>query len=178
MNLSSYRSSYKVKYKILNIFWFLISIIFFETKIPYPSKFKTYILRFFLADIGHHVTIKPNVKIKYPWNLSIGSHSWIGEYVWIDNLAKVEIGNNCCLSQGVYLLTGNHNYKKDSFDLIIAGITINDGAWVGAKAIVGPGVTFGVRAILATGSVANKDLLEHSIYQGNPAELKRKRVIE
>ena len=38
-----------------------------------------------------------------PWRLSIGDYSWIGEDVWIDNLAMVKIGKNVCVSQGAYL---------------------------------------------------------------------------
>ena len=61
------------------------------------------------------VVIKPNVKIKYPWNLYIGNNSWLGEKVWIDNLDIVSVGNNCCISQGAYLLTGNHDYRSEYF---------------------------------------------------------------
>ena len=57
------------------------------------------------------------MNIKYPWFLAIGDHTWIGEKVWIDNLAEVAIGANCCVSQGAMLLCGNHNYKKSTFEL-------------------------------------------------------------
>ena len=49
----------------------------------------------------------------------------IGENVWIDNLASVSIGATCCLSQGAMLLTGNHNYKKTTFDLLFGLIFSN-----------------------------------------------------
>ena len=41
----------------------------------------------------------------------------IGARVWVDNIENVEIGNNCCISQEVYFYTGNHNYKKQNFEL-------------------------------------------------------------
>ena len=72
---------------------------------------------------------------QYPWHLSVGDNSWIGEEVWIDNLADVEIGRNCCVSQGAMLLCGNHDYTKASFDLKTGTIVLKDGAWVGAKAM-------------------------------------------
>ena len=120
------------------------------------------------------MVIKPGVNIKYPWHLTIGDNSWIGENVWIDNLADVRIGQNCCISQGAMLLCGNHDYMKAGFDLLTGEIVLKDGAWVGAKAVVCPGVTMGAGSVLTVGSVATKDLIEDGIYQGNPAVLKKK----
>lgn len=99
---------------------------------------------------------------------------WIGEGVWIDNLGKVKIGNNVCISQGAMLLTGNHNYKKESFDLIVGDITLEDGIWVGAKSVVCPGVTMKSHSILTVGSVLTKDAKEYGIYQGNLAVMVKK----
>jgi putative colanic acid biosynthesis acetyltransferase WcaF len=128
--------------------------------------------------VGKGVIIKPTVKIKYPWFLEIGDHCWIGEDVWIDNLAKVTIGNNVCLSQGCLLLTGNHNYNKPSFPLVIAEIVLEDGVWIGAKSIVCPGVTCKTHSVLSVASVATKTLDGYSIYQGIPAIKTKERIIE
>ncbi|HIF9217878.1 TPA: WcaF family extracellular polysaccharide biosynthesis acetyltransferase [Photobacterium damselae] len=177
IELDKYHSNYKNVNLIIRLLWVVLSIVFFENKLPIPIKIKIIILNLFGAKVSKSVVIKPNVKIKYPWNLTIGNYSWIGEYVWIDNLAKVDIGSNCCVSQGAYLLTGNHNYKKTTFDLIISDIEIKEGAWIGAQSIVCPGVTVNKLAVLSVGSVANKNLLANGIYQGNPAILKKERVI-
>ena len=96
---------------------------------------------------------------------------------WLDNLAKVSIGNNVCISQGALLLCGNHNYKKSTFDLIVGEITIEDGAWVGAQSVVCPGVKMKSHSILSVGSVASSDLDEYCIYKGIPAEKVRERSI-
>ncbi len=132
-------------------------------------------LRLFGARLGQGVIIKPAVNIKYPWLLSVGNHVWIGEQVWIDNLAPVTIGDHACLSQGAMLLTGNHNYQTPTFDLIIKPIVLENGAWVGAKALVCPGVTVYAHAVLAAGSVATRPLESYTIYQGNPAVAVRPR---
>ena len=131
----------------------------------------------FGAKIGQAVVIKPDVNIKYPWFLAIGNDCWIGEGVWIDNLAQVTIGSNVVLSQGAYLLTGSHDYKKEAFDLILGKIVLEDGVWIGAKATVCPSVTCKSHSVLAVGSTATRDLEAYSIYQGNPAIKKRERVI-
>lgn len=134
-------------------------------------------LKWFGARVGKGVVIKPGVNIKYPWRLSIGDYSWIGERSWIDNLGHVSIGAHCCLSQGSMLLCGNHDYKKPTFDLLIQPINLEDGVWIGAKAIVTPGVTCRSHSVLAVNSVAIGNLEAYSIYQGNPATLVRKRDI-
>ena len=132
-------------------------------------------LRIFGAKIGKGVIIKPAVSVKYPWNLEIGSHVWIGEGVWIDNLGKVQIKDNVSISQGAMLLTGNHNYKKVTFDLIVQEIIIEEGVWIGAKSIVCPGVHCGLNSILTAGSIATNNLDPGVVYQGNPAREIRKR---
>ena len=114
------------------IWYFTNQLIFNHGWLPL-SFLKVFILKVFGSRVGKGVNIKPSVNIKYPWLLEIGDHVWIGEKVWIDNLAKVVIGDNVCLSQGAMLLTGNHNYKKPGFDLMTGAINVEDGVWIGAK---------------------------------------------
>lgn len=176
--LNSYNNSwYQPGGKLKILCWYVVSRIFIDTSIPIPYSIKRSVLNLFGAKIANGVVFKQRVSIKYPWFLEIGADSWIGENVWIDNLTHVSIGKNCCLSQGAMLLTGNHDYKRSTFDLIVKEIKIEDGAWIGAKAIVCPGVNVASHAVLSVSSVANKDLSSYSIYQGNPAEYKTKREI-
>ncbi|MGI2197939.1 WcaF family extracellular polysaccharide biosynthesis acetyltransferase [Shewanella baltica] len=179
VRLKDYNNSWFIPGPLyLRVLWGLASYLFFRTILPFPSSFKVFILKMFGARVGCSVVIKPHVNIKYPWNLEIGDHSWIGEGVWIDNLAKVSIGNNCCLSQDAYLLTGNHNYKSPTFDLLISKIILNEGSWIGAKSTVCPGVTVMEYAVLTAGSIATNDLVEFGIYQGNPAKKIKERIIQ
>jgi len=158
--------------------WYLVNVMFFRSRLNPFSGLKVFFLQLFGADIGRGVVIKPGVSIKYPWKLSVGKNSWIGEGVWIDNLAQVTLGANVCLSQGALLLCGNHNYRKPTFDLMVGDITLEDGVWIGAKSVVCPGVTCRSHAVLTAGSVATKDLEAYSICQGNPAVKVRDRNIE
>jgi putative colanic acid biosynthesis acetyltransferase WcaF len=158
--------------------WYVVDLLFFATLIPFPSTFKKLLLNIFGAKVGKNVVIKPNVHIKYPWLLIIGDYCWIGEGVWIDNLTHISMGNNVVLSQGAYLLTGSHNYKKETFDLMLGEIIIEDGVWIGAKAIVTPGIICHSHSVLAVGSVATKDLDAYTVYQGNPAIKKRSRILK
>jgi putative colanic acid biosynthesis acetyltransferase WcaF len=163
--------------RIKMILWYFINVLFFINPLNPSSGLKVILLRMFGASIGKGVVIKPSVNIKYPWKLTVGDHSWIGEKVWIDNLAEVNIGANCCISQGGMLLTGNHNYRISTFDLITKGIIMEEGSWVGAYSIVGPGVTMKSHSVLAVNSVASETLLPYTVYKGNPAVAVRERII-
>jgi putative colanic acid biosynthesis acetyltransferase WcaF len=156
--------------------WYAVSTIFFKSGLLPFSSILVVILRLFGAKIGNDVRIKPGVYIRYPWNLTVGDHSWLAD-CYIENLDSVIIGENACISQQAMLLTGNHNYKAADFELYIKPIVLNDGVWIGAKAIVCPGVTANSHAMLTAGSVANKDLDPYFIYQGNPAFKVRSREI-
>ncbi|MGZ3920758.1 MAG: WcaF family extracellular polysaccharide biosynthesis acetyltransferase [Bacteroidia bacterium] len=157
--------------------WYLVSAYFFKSSFPFYG-FKRFLLRAFGATIGKGVVIKPHVSIKYPWKLIVGDYVWIGEQAWIDNLAKVTLKTNSCVSQGAMLLCGNHNYKRSSFDLLIAEITLDEGAWAGAKTVVCPGVRLGSHSLLTAGSIATKSLEPYWIYQGNPAQKVKIREIK
>lgn len=157
--------------------WYFVNALIFRSGIIPFSVILVAILRLFGAKIGKDVRIKPFIHIKYPWRLTLGDHSWLAE-CYIENLAPVIIGKNVCVSQQAMLLTGNHNFKKSTFDLMVDGITLEDGVWIGARATVCPGVICKSHSVLAVNSVATKDLNEYSIYQGNPAVRVRGRVIE
>jgi putative colanic acid biosynthesis acetyltransferase WcaF len=152
--------------------------IFINTHFPWPVRIKIVILRLFGATVGQRVMIKPKVTIKYPWFLIVEDDVWIGEHVWIDNLAQVTLKANVCLSQGAMLLTGNHDFTSSTFDLITKPIEIQEGVWIGAKSVVCPGVTCHSHAVLAVQSVATRSLEAYSVYQGNPAVLIRRRTFK
>ena len=171
-------SWYNPENKIKILLWYITNHLIFNVFIPFPSSLKSFILRLFGAKIGKKVVIKPQVNIKYPWFLSIDDNTWIGENVWIDNLAQVTIGKNCCLSQGAMLLCGNHDFKKESFDLIVKEIVLEDGVWIGAKTVVCPGVKCYSHALLTVGSIATKDLKPYTINKGNPALPIKERILE
>lgn len=160
------------------VLWYFINILFFINPLNPFSGIKVRLLHLFGAKIGKGVVIKPRVNVKYPWNLTVGDYTWIGENVWIDNLVQVTIGSNVCISQGAMLLCGNHNYRKATFDLMVGEIIVEDGAWIGAKCVVCPHVKVGSHSVLTVGSVATKDCVANGIYKGNPAVKIKDRKIE
>ena len=170
VDLSTYNNSrYNPGNAVKRILWYYTNLIFFKNGwFPFYGL-KIFLLKLFGATLGKGVFIKPFVNIKYPWFLVIGNNVWIGEEVWIDNLALVTIGDNVCISQGVLLLTGSNDYKTETFDLIVNPITIENSVWICAKAIVCAGVVCHTNSMVTAGSVITSDCEENGIYTGNPA---------
>ena len=179
VDLSSYSAAHfdRGASKGRELIWLFVSLVLFRLCPLSLSPLKRSVLRIFGARVGIGVTIKPQVKITFPWKLEIGNHVWLGEECWLLNLERITIGNNVCISQRAFLCTGSHNHKLPTFDLITKPITVENGAWIGASAWVGPGVVVGVDSVLSAGSVATKDLEPGGIYRGSPAVFLRSRII-
>jgi putative colanic acid biosynthesis acetyltransferase WcaF len=172
-----YKQSNLTRSFFVSATWYIVNALFINSYVMIPSSIKKSLLKLFGAKIGKNVTLKPNINIKYPWNLEIGDNVWLGEELWIDCLGKIKIGDNCCLSQGAMLLSGNHDYSLVTFDLIVKNIILEEGVWIAAKSIVCGGVTCHSHSVLSVNSVATKSLDAYNIYQGNPARLVRQREI-
>ena len=171
-------SEYRVgRSRLWWILWYFVGSPVVSSRMLPISGLKTAVLRVFGARIGRGVYLKPGIRVKFPWYLTVGDYCWIGEDVWIDNLAQVTIGSNVCVSQAAYLCTGNHDWTTTNMKLFRRPIVLEDGCWVGARATVCPGVTVGRAAVLAVGSVAAKDIPEGQIWGGNPAVFVREREI-
>src|SRR3984957_17285151 len=179
VDLSSYSSGrfHRGAGKFRELIWLLVSFVLFRLCPVSLSPLKRIVLRFFGAKIGRNVTIKPQVKITFPWKLTIGDHVWLGEECWLLNLERITIGNNVCISQRAFLCTGSHDHKRTTFDLIVKPILLEDGVWIGAGAWIGPGVEVGKDVVLAAGAVAVRNLEAGGVYRGNPAEFVKVRVI-
>jgi putative colanic acid biosynthesis acetyltransferase WcaF len=164
--------------RYVELLWILIGAPILASRVMLSASVRSAILRLFGAKIGKQMYMKPGVRVKFPWYLTVGDYCWIGEDVWIDNLAPVSIGSHVCVSQGAYLCTGNHDWSKPNLKLFTRPITLERGCWVGARTLVGPGVTVKEGAILTAGGVATKDLQAFGIYSGNPAVFVKRRVVK
>ena len=123
-----------------------------------PPGVRVRILRWFGAEIGEGVYIKPRVRIHWPWRLKVGDHSWIGEDAWILNLVDITIGSQVVISQSALLCSGSHDMNSPSFELDNAPIVIESGAWVAARATVLRGVTVGANAVVGATALVVKDV--------------------
>jgi putative colanic acid biosynthesis acetyltransferase WcaF len=105
--------------------WYFFALPLVRSHLITSSWFRCRLLRLFRAKIGKGVHVKPGLRVKFPWYLEIGEHSWLGEDLWIDNLAHVRIEEHCCFSQGAYLCTGNHDRSTVNMRLIRGNIIAN-----------------------------------------------------
>lgn len=154
--------------RLVEALWYLTKCCLFLTPLPVPSFCKRAVLRLFGAQVGRGVVIKPRVNIHFPWKLSVGDFTWLGEEVFILNFEPVVIGAHCCLSQRVFLCAGNHDYRRPDFPFRNRPITVRDGAWIGAQTFVAPGVTIGCETVIGAGSVVTQDQPAGMFCAGNP----------
>lgn len=155
---------------VVRALWLIVEALVLLNPVVVSYRFKATVLRLFGATIGDGVLIKPGVHIKYPWRLQVGDSCWIGERAWIDNMEDVTLGSDVVISQGAYLCTGNHDWSDPVMPLAPRPIRVEQGAWVGAFAKVGPGITIGAGSVVSLGGVVLRDTEPWGIYQGNPAE--------
>jgi putative colanic acid biosynthesis acetyltransferase WcaF len=128
-----------------------------------PPQTRARVLRAFGADLAPGVLIRHRVRIHWPWKLSVGENSWIGEGTWILNLEPVRIGANTCVSQDVFLCTGSHDHRSATFEFDNAPITIGDGSWVAARATVLRGVTIGDNATVGANALVVADVADGEV---------------
>jgi putative colanic acid biosynthesis acetyltransferase WcaF len=149
------------------LWWFVQAIAFPLT--PQPLNFfRRAILRLFGAQIGKGVLIRPTARFTYPWKVSIGDYSWIGDDVVFYSLDQITIGQHCILSQKSYLCTGSHDFRDPAFGLKTAAIMIGNGAWVAADCFISPGVQIGANAVIGARSSVFTSMPSGQVCWGNP----------
>lgn len=147
---------------------------------------KTYILSHSILRNGNEVKIGNNSGISsycqifpreagFDGKFILEEGSNIGDNSIIDTTENVFIGKEVALGPYVIVYTHDHDYKSDRFSawkggVIQGAVTIEDGAWVGARVTILPGVTIGKRAIIAAGSVVTKNVQPGDIVGGIPAK--------
>lgn len=146
--------------KVLAQVWLIIQSL---ANLSQSSNFRVISLRCFGASIGSNVKIRSRTRVHFPWNLTVGNNSWIGEEVWIINHEKVIIGSDVCISQKSVICSSGHDYRTSTFDYAHAQIEIKDGAWICLDAKVLPGVSIGKCSVVAAGEIVRKSLPDHSM---------------
>ena len=107
-------------------------------------------------------------------DVMIGDHTRIGLHNTI--IGPVEIGSHVNLAQGITVTALNHNFddtqkRIDEQGVSTNPVTIEDDVWIGANAVILPGVTIGNHCVVAAGAVVTKDVPPHSLVAGVPAKV-------
>lgn len=103
------------------------------------------------------------------YNIEIGNNSVINRFTYLDGRVSLRIGNNVNISHYVILQTLTHDPQNPDFVCLERPVVIGDHAWIGARAIICPGVTIGEGAVVGAGAVVTKDVAPYTIVAGNPA---------
>jgi putative colanic acid biosynthesis acetyltransferase WcaF len=162
---------------ITELVWFFLEAALINNRFIPVSFVRVALLRAFGARIGKNCRMPHPIRVKAPWNLTVGDNCWFGVDAWIYNQTDIRIGNDVCISQGAFLTTGSHDVAGN-MDLQVATIVIEDGVWITSKCVVQMGVTIGRSAVVTPLSVVHRSLEAEGVYGGNPVRFIRKRFPE
>lgn len=179
MKFEKYDDALSVRNKLARLAWNGFAIFFFRLFAgPVFRYYRSVALRLWGAKIGKRCAIAASAKIWAPWQLEVGDYVALGPRSEIYNVARIVMGSNITVSQGAYLCTASHDISKIKKPLVTKSIQLGDSTWIGARAIVLPGVTIGEGAVVAAGAVVTKDVESWTVVGGNPAKFIKKRELK
>ncbi len=163
--------------------WFVLSWIEVLPYGPLPDRIKRLILRCYGARVGRNPTIYAGVWIRPIQGLSLGDNVSIGKDVIITTAGTVTIGHNVMIGHGTKIISANHVIPPGRGRIRFAGhknepVVIEDDVWIGAQAVILPGVRIGEGAVVAAGAVVTKDVPPFTVVGGVPARILRYRLEE
>ena len=144
------------------------------------GRLRAQLLRLCGLAVGERTLIMAPLTViggRHSWgNLTIGPDCFINQGCVFDATALIEIGADVSLGHGVLITTSSHRIgepRRRAGLLEPLPVTIGDGAWLGSRAVVLPGVRIGDGAIVAAGAVVNRDVPANTLAAGVPARVTR-----
>lgn len=132
------------------------------------------ILSRLLGTMGEDVLIMPSFQCDYGYNIHLGNNVFINFNCVILDGGEVRIGDNVMIAPGVLINTPQHpidaEQRASKLEYVLP-VTIGNDVWIGAGAVICPGVTIGDGCVIGAGSVVVKDIPAHSVAVGNPAKV-------
>lgn len=162
---------------VVLLWWLLQAVIFPLTPHALHAP-RCFLLRLFGAKIGQGVVIRPTARFTYPWKVTIGDYSWVGDDVVFYSLDQITIAEHCVISQKTYLCTGSHDLTDPAFHLITAPIVVGTGAWIATDCFVAPGVEIGANTVVGARSSVFKSLPPGQVCWGNPCQPRQPRIMK
>jgi len=127
-----------------------------------------YLRRFCKIHIGRDTTIAAGSYITGD-KIFIGDNTVINRFTYLDGRCPLYIGNNVNVSHYSHIQTLTHDPRSPDFACLEGPVAIHDNAWIGARVIILPGVTIGEGAVVGAGSIVTKNVAPYTIVAGNPA---------
>lgn len=174
-----YKNRLSTASKAKRLLWRLVWLVAFR---PTPSwcldRWRIALLKLFGAKCGKGCRVASNVRVWAPWNLDIGHYVCLAEGVDCYSVSPIQIGNKVTVSQRAFLCSASHDISSLSRPLIHSPIVIKEHAWVCAEAFVGAGITIAEGAVVGARSVVTRDVEAWAVVAGNPAKFVKTRVID
>lgn len=153
-----------------------MQIIFFLPRYPVCNSIKSAFLRCVGAKIGKRVIYYPGVWISPGRKLTVGNDVDFALAVQVTSQGGVTIGDRVLIGYGAKILSSNHHIPPIGQQIFCSGadkkcVVIENDVWIGANAIILPGVTIGEGAVVAAGSVVSKSIKKNDIVAGIPARV-------
>lgn len=136
------------------------------------TRQRAMLLRKYFAQFGHGSSISFQTRILEPGNIRVGSRTMLPNWSVLDGRGGLHIGDDVMLGFENVVLSSTH--RSDRLDLPMrdqgmycAPVRIGSDVWTGCRVVILPGVTIGDHAIIATGSVVNKDVAPWAVVGGS-----------
>lgn len=155
--------------KLARVAWGVVWLVLYRPSPRNLHLVRRALLRAFGAKIGKGAHPYPAARIWAPWNLVMGDHSCISDFVDCYCVDKIELGSQAVVSQYTFLCTASHDYDNSAFPLVTSPIKIGTKAWVAADVFIGPGVEVGEGAVIGARSCVMKNIAAWNVVAGNPA---------
>ena len=139
------------------------------THIPFYSVRHFFVRTAFSIPIGARSSVHMGCFITGR-QTSIGSHTTINRRCYLDGRGGLRIGNNVNISPEVYLLSLTHDFQDPKFPPVPMEVVIEDYVWIGARAMILPGVKLSQGCVVGAGAVVTKDVPPYTIVAGVPAK--------
>ncbi len=166
---SAYASPWTVRQRILMLLWGSAWTLLCRWTAKPLNPWRLLVLRCFGAKLSGKPFVHPNARIQIPWNLTMRHRACLGDGANAYTLAEIIIEEGATVAQEAYLCTGTHDFSSPALPLQTAPIHVGRDVFVGARALVLPGVSIGPRAIIGAAAVVTKDVPPGVIVAGNPA---------
>jgi putative colanic acid biosynthesis acetyltransferase WcaF len=178
VDVSHYQNKLSLVNRIGRSVWGTVWLVLFRTS-PVPfHHWRAVLLRIFGAKLGRNVHVYPTAKVWAPWNLEMDDYSCLGQNVDCYCVAPIKIAKHATVSQYSYLCTASHDIEDPQMPLVTAPITIGEGAWITADVFIAPGVTIGDGAVVGARSSVFKDVDPWTVVAGNPAKFIKVRELK
>ncbi len=143
--------------------WMVVEWLVVTNPLQISSRIRIAALKLFGARIGERVIMRPRVRVKAPWKLSVGDNCWIGEGVWFHNQDQITIENDVAISQETMLTTGSHRHRVN-MELVTSPILIRSGAWVTSRCLIAGGTEIGTSAVISPMTVVRGTVPPNSMF--------------